>query len=358
MFEYFAPAKEAISSALSEFLLEKRFELDRVNPLGAEACDRLRDFALQGKMIRGCLVSLGSTLAGGGSEPAELNNPLIVAGAAMELFQSGLLIHDDIMDRDRTRRGKAAIFQQYAEDASQKGSLDAYHLGESLGICAGDISYFLAFELLGRLEVAPSIKNRILAFCARELGYVGAAQMQDVFWGGVPTSAGVEEILRLYTFKTGRYTFSLPLMTGGMIAAADDSTLGILEKLGEQIGILFQIRDDELGLFGEEAEIGKPAGSDVKEGKKTLYHALLMARADGEQRSRLSRIFGNRDLSPHDLGFVRELTASLGVREAVREVEEELGGKARLLIGELDLARDKDRRALLDLVEFTLSRTR
>jgi geranylgeranyl diphosphate synthase type I len=358
MIEYFAPVRDAIVSALSEFLAEKRFELDRVNTLGVEASDRLREFALQGKMIRGCLVSLGSTLAGGGSEPREPNDALVIAGAAMELFQSGLLIHDDIMDRDRTRRGKASVFQSYADDALRKGSGDAYHLGESLGICLGDISFFLAFELLGRLDVAPSMRNRIMALCSRELSYVGAAQMQDVFWGGVQTRVGAEEILRLYTFKTGRYTFSLPLMAGGMIAAADDSTLGILEKLGEQIGILFQIRDDALGLFGEEAEIGKPAGSDVKEGKKTLYHALLMASADREQRNRLLGIFGNRDLSQPDLGFVRDLTSSLGVREAVREVEEELVGKARSLVGELDLARDKDRQALLELVEFTLARTR
>ena len=76
-------------------------------------------------------------------------------------------------------------------------------------------------------------------------------------------------------YKTGRYSFSLPLLAGAMLADAPAELRGKLETFGESIGLLFQIRDDELGLFGDERELGKPVGSDVREGKKT--HHLLIA---------------------------------------------------------------------------------
>src|SRR5271169_7173127 len=111
---YFDPLRERISAALRQFFLEKRDELARVNTLGRDAAERLVEFTLRGKMIRGCLVHLGWSIAGGAGEgaPTEEAAPVSAAGAAMELFQSGLLVHDDIMDRDLVRRGQPSIFQQ------------------------------------------------------------------------------------------------------------------------------------------------------------------------------------------------------------------------------------------------------
>jgi geranylgeranyl diphosphate synthase type I len=272
----------------------------------------------------------------------------------MELFQSGLLVHDDIMDRDNLRRGMPSIFQQYAEAAARERFADPQRTGEALGICAGDVAYFLAFELLSRMSAEPMVLRDVLALCAGELTAVGIAQMQDVSWGGSNRGVEDDEVLRMYTWKTGRYSFSLPLMVGALIGGAPADACGELERLGECLGLLFQIHDDELGLFGSEQELGKPVGSDVREGKKTLYYARLMASASPVEKERLAGIFGNPAGTEEDLDYVRSLAG--GVRKGIQALIADQEKKARAMIAGLSRGTREDRDALMSLLDFTTAR--
>jgi geranylgeranyl diphosphate synthase type I len=361
MLDYFQVRRDEISAFLGELFQEKEADFDRINPLGRDLGERLGRFAVQGKMLRGGLVSLGYEVSPGRAV-AEPGSPeraaLTAAGAAMELLQSGLLVHDDIMDRDRTRRGQTTIFFQYAERAERDGLRDPHHLGEALGICAGDVAFFLAFELLSRLPVSGGIARQALALCGRELAYVAVAQMQDVSWGASPAAVGQEEVLRLYLYKTGRYTFSLPLSMGGVLAEADARTLSLLERLGECLGILFQIRDDELGLFGDPRELGKPVGSDVREGKKTLFYQFLQRHASAEDLQRLAAIFGNPQAGEEELALVRRLLDRSGARSAIRELAEAYLAEARTIIAGLPDAQGDGSGVLGELLNYTLARNR
>jgi geranylgeranyl diphosphate synthase type I len=274
----------------------------------------------------------------------------------MELFHSGLLVHDDIMDRDLVRRGQPSIFQQYATFAAAERHADPQHVGQALGICAGDVACFMAFELLARTHAPAAVLCRVLEMCARELSAVGIAQMQDVAWGASISAAGVDEILRMYTHKTGRYSFSLPLLAGAIIADASEELRGKLETFGESIGLLFQIRDDELGLFGDEKELGKPVGSDVREGKKTLIFSSLMSAAEPGERRRLQRIFGNPHATKADIDYVRERAGSKRVRSGIQSIITDLTEKARTAIGTLPCWTEEDRAALQGLLDFTTAR--
>jgi geranylgeranyl diphosphate synthase type I len=260
------------------------------------------------------------------------------------------------MDRDPLRRGQKTLHAQYAELGAGAGAGDAAHLGEGLGICAGDVGYFLAFETLAGLKVDPRGHQRILQLCARELSFVGVAQMQDLYNGATPGAVQHEEILRLYLYKTGRYSFSLPLMVGGLLAGAAEKTLKQLEELGEHLGILFQIRDDELGLFSDTQAIGKPAGSDVREGKKTIYYSYLLRSVSGADRRKLSEVYGNPAGGPQELRYVQDLAVRLGIREAVAAKADGLAEKARALIGTLPVGRDEDRQVLLELLDYARTR--
>jgi geranylgeranyl diphosphate synthase type I len=181
--------------------------------------------------------------------------------------------------------------------------------------------------------------------------------MQDVSWGASPGSPGEEEVLRLYVYKSGRYTFSLPLALGGVLGQADARTLGRLERLGECLGILFQIRDDELGLFGDPRELGKPVGSDVREGKKTLFYSYLRHRASAEELVRLDSIFGNPQAGEAELEQVRQILERLGVRRSVQERSEAFLSEARAIIADLPDQAGEARRVLGELLEYTLART-
>ena len=358
MLGYFHPIKESISNVILEILQRKRAELSRVNSFGSDACDRLSDFSRQGKMIRGGLVAAGFDLFTDAGSRSGFPASVISAGAAMELFQAGLLIHDDIMDRDQTRRGHATIFRQYSLLAEKQGIADSAHLGESLGICAGDIAYFLAYELLSAADVPGQVTRDIVSLSSRELVKVGIAQMLDVSWGSSDAEPPEDEILRMYVYKTGRYTFSLPLILGAVLAGASEADRDALGEIGENLGIVFQIRDDELGLFGDERETGKPVGSDVKEGKKTLFASHMFSRATEEEAVYLRSVFGNPRIGTDDLDRVRAIAEKLGTRNQVLDVAYRYEAKARSQILDLPATSETARTALLELLDFTLARTK
>ncbi len=247
MHKQFLVYKKEITDVLYEFFKNKQKELVNVNAWGSDVCNRYLSFATQGKMIRGCLTILGYEMFTNQS-----SDEVIKLAAAMEIFQSAILIHDDIMDRDTMRRGAKTMFAQYQDIGEKKKVNDALHFGESMGICVGDLGFFFAFELLANI---PKIQSIV----ARELTNVGIAQMQDVDFGYSKTMPNEQAILNLYRYKTARYTFSLPLMVGSIVAGQSDKTVKTLEKLGENLGIIFQLKDDQLD-----------AESDLREGKKTF----------------------------------------------------------------------------------------
>jgi geranylgeranyl diphosphate synthase, type I len=316
---------------------------------GEEPLERIVEFAMRGKMIRGCLVFLGAETAHPAAAGAD---DITQCAAAMELFQAGLLAHDDIMDRDETRRGAPTIHARYASEARAAGSSDPLHAGEALGICLGDLCYFEAYALLARglgpagaagaagpaLSVGASRSSQALSLLSSGLAEVAVAQMSDVHWGSGGTEPPEEAILEMYRGKTAHYSFSLPLSLG-TLCVGDGSLVEPLYRLGESLGILFQLRDDELGLFGDEASIGKGVGSDLREGKKTLFRARLMAAAPDRERERLERAFrpGERDRAELalDVDYIRGLAAKTGVSESIAVMKREAEKEARTIIGAL-----------------------
>lgn len=321
--EYFKAKREMIRTGLAGFMKETAADYRALGPWGEDVAARLDTFTAGGKMIRGALVFLGAELSGT-KEPAGCADTAL----AMELLQSAFLIHDDIMDRDTLRRGSPSLFWQYRSAGADKPLDDPLHYGESMGICAGDVALFLAFRLLTRPAVLPAVA----AYSAREVTAVGLAQMQDVHFGAWPEIPGEEEILTLYRWKTGRYSFSLPLACGAMLAGASGDQISRLEAVGENMGIAFQMRDDELGLFGDEKTLGKPIGSDIREGKKTLILTLARARMDDKGKKRLGEILGNPEATADDFSELRNLAEAAGVRQEVSRRMTALAEAAETLI--------------------------
>ena len=285
MLAYLEPVKQRVSQTLREFFSAHRAQLSAINPMGADAGDRLLEFSLQGKMIRGCLVPLGFAL-GSRSGAAELPRQPSCAGAAMELFQSGLLVHDDIMDRDLTRRGRPSIFHQYEQAATRQNTRTPAMSGRRWASARGTWPTSWPSSCSPALPVPEPVRSARCWGCAPASSPRWASPRCRT-WPGELRGHRWEstQILKMYTYKTGRYSFSLPLMAGALLAGADPVLAGpAWSLLGEILGILFQIRDDELGLFGDEQELGKPIGSDVREGKKTLLYARLMQRAGSRDR--------------------------------------------------------------------------
>lgn len=353
MKSYIAEKKDRISRYLNDFISSYGPTLQSIHPIGESLSSKLLSFTLKGKMIRGALVCLGYELYSSPNE--DITTPL---GAVQELFQSALLIHDDIMDRDKHRRGSPSIYAEYISFADQEKLSDPVHTGEALGICAGDIAYFLAFEILSKNNLPNRSIIRLLTLCSRELTLVGVAQMVDVLWGSDSKVRSVDEIIHLYTYKTARYTFSLPLMAGAMSAGENDETISSLESIGTQLGILFQIKDDELGMFGGKETVGKPIGSDIREGKKTLYYHYLINSGEGEEKQHLLSLFGNKDITTEDIEFIQKRIDRLGIKEKVETTVKTIAEEVRERIKMLACRNEEARGLLMDLLTYSLERTR
>ena len=343
---------KSIERHLKEFLTGKKEKLGSINRWGSDLPERLYRFCTGGKLIRGSLILLTEDMLSSGDGSFHIE-----AASAYELIQSFLLIHDDIMDRDETRRGMPSIFFQYKETADKNGDEEAYHTGESLGICAGDVALFLAFELLAAAGIDPESKLEILTLWSKELQGVGIAQMQDVYFSTLEEGVGEADIMSLYRHKTARYTFSVPFATGAILAGRDEKTVCDLLSLGEYYGLIYQLVDDKIGLFGDSGEIGKPVGTDLEEKKKTLLLHYLSLLATSEQKKRIGAIKAGETITKEDIEYVREAAAGSGAVSMVEKKLSELKIDAGELLSSIDVC-DGYKKNLEELLDYGLRRNR
>jgi geranylgeranyl diphosphate synthase type I len=358
-------AHSLIASELQKHLREYERELDTINTWGSDVCRRVAEYSVRGKMIRGSLVVTGNRAFGGSD-----SRDVVDAACAMELVQSFLLIHDDIMDNDDTRRGAPSVHAQYRDGAAEWGVSAGTSFGRSMGICAGDVTLLLAQRLLAGLSVPAEVYRRINQLVSKEIAFVGVAQMNDLYFGYLSSSPSEDEVFDLYRYKTGRYTFSLPLALGAIFGGASAEAVDAIMRFGEEVGVVFQVIDDDIGIFGETEATGKPVGSDIGANKKTLHRRyFLEAVAASDSLSpgdsdRLSGYFGRTDLSRDAVEEVRSSFVELGVRDRVFALLEHHANEARRIAADLageHVDSSVGRRVgkfLNEIVEFNLSRRR
>src|SRR4051812_19213523 len=227
--------------------------------------------AAGGKRIRPALCAVAYAGVGG---PGGIEaDAVVAAGGALELLHTFALVHDDVMDGSETRRGVDAVhsgFMRSHEELQYHG--EARRFGEGMAILVGDIAYVLADVLLR--DAPPAVhalwdELRLELCIGQSLDLIGAAE------------ATFELALaqRIVSYKSAKYTVERPLHLGAALAGAEASVAGALSEIGLPLGQAFQLRDDELGVFGDEVITGKPVGDDLREGKPTPMLALAHERA-------------------------------------------------------------------------------
>lgn len=352
MDSFFKEQKNSISAYLANFLKQKQNDVTLVNKFGLEVLKKLEETTQNGKMIRGGLVGLAYRF-----NEKPIDETCLILASALELVHSALLIHDDIMDEDTLRRGKPTLHIYYQRIFKNKQSIEAQHGGESLAMCVGDVAMFLSFELIGKIITAlkPEAAQACLQIFSEELVKVGLAQMQDVYMGLESEPFSSSDIINLYKYKTARYTFSLPLQLGSIAGNQKPTVSKDLEKLGESLGIIFQLKDDELGMMGQEDQIGKSVGSDIREGKKTLYHYFLFEKVNESEKQKLSSLFGNSSITKQDVDYVKNLITKYEIIEFIEKIIFNEKIKAEKIITNIELSSDH-KATLKQLLAYNLNR--
>ena len=243
---------------------------------------------------------------------------IVKASISVELLHNSSLIHDDIMDESLKRRGGPSFHYQM-EDWSRlsQNTPPPRNAGISIGILGGDSLIELGLEAL--LESGFPKNSLIKAAFEYLTAYrkLIEGQLLDLYLSTV-TMPTEEEVIRMLSLKTGTL-FSASLVMGGILAGAPRKALIFLKNFGQRVGVAFQLQDDILGLYGDEEVIGKPADSDVKEGKRTLLIVKTWQLADEVNKKKLLFILGNKNIGADELNYVRNIVKKLGVLDYTKE---------------------------------------
>lgn len=276
----------------------------------------------RGKALRPLLLLLCCGAMGGDEDQA------LPAAAAVEVFHTWTLVHDDIIDRDDTRRGHPtvhAMYRNHAIAAHGHTEPDAAHYGNTVAILAGDLQQAWTYGLLADLakrDVPLPLVLELMEKVANELTpSLMEGEMLDVQYSLMPVEALDEDrILRMLTLKTGtllEFAGWCGARLGLGLAPDAEHLADKLGRFASLCGTAFQLRDDLLGLTANEERLGKPVGSDIREGKRTLIVYKALHRAAPLERELLLSTLGKSDASPADIDRVLQILFSTGACDAV-----------------------------------------
>ncbi|AIY03227.1 hypothetical protein ART_3628 [Arthrobacter sp. PAMC 25486] len=258
---------------------------------------------------------------------------VVLLGCAFELLHTSLLMHDDVIDRDFTRRGRRTLSAQYRDDALAAGQRvpDAEHAGHSAAIIAGDLLLAAAISLALRAGSSLAQAGAIERSFQLAIQNAGAGELEDLLYSLDHSPAKVQDVLRMEELKTASYSFRFPLQTGALLAGASPAEAAALADIGGQLGVAYQLIDDVLGTFGDPSTTGKSVDSDLREGKSTILTALAAEQPEFGESLKLLRTH------TATLTSLRSALAAADAEPLARQLAKELCDSALYSARRLDL---------------------
>ena len=312
-----------------------------------------------GKFLRACLIALGYQSFG------KDDDSYLPLGIALELFQTSILIHDDIIDKADKRRGMDTIpvrYQKlYSDQIKGDGSfIDKRHdIGTSMALCLGDMGFYLALQVIAQNYKDNENLGRVLEYYNSVAIKTCEGEMVDVilpFYEEFYGSEGDLEnhVMEIYKLKTAWYSVVGPYCLGAILGGLDDDKVHMLEDALINLGIAFQIKDDLLGIYGDEKHIGKSVTSDVSEFKQTILYAYAI---NSEYKDELLRYYG-KEIEEADMAKVRDIFSKSGAYDYAEKTMERLFKESFQAILDLDFLDLDKKKLLLGFAEFLRVRSK
>ncbi len=277
---------------------------------------------LGGKKLRPAVFS--AALRGlTGDDAAATGRDAVDIACALELLHVALVIHDDVIDSDSVRRGEPNVSGQARDAAIALGAsaASAEGFGRAAGIIAGDLLLSSALSLVATTEFDAPTRRALITLFEQTIFASAAGEHADVWFSLGLEEADATRLLRTIELKTACYSFQAPLEAAAILAGCDADTVRRLRGIGCGLGIVYQLRDDVLGVFGSTDATGKTVSGDLREGTQTLLVALAR---DTPQWQAVAHRFGAADLDEADAEALRAALDDSGARERVeRAIEAE-----------------------------------
>jgi geranylgeranyl diphosphate synthase type I len=315
--------REGVADYLDTFLAGKK------EMAGLPQADRLpeimAEFLTGGKLIRPLLTVTGWVAAGGRGDDA----PVVQVAASLEMFHAFALIHDDIMDESKTRRGRATAHRRFS---GERQGACAERFGVNAALLLGDLAFAWSDEILHQAGLTPLQYAAVLPIVGEMRNEVMLGQYLDLRGTGELTD-DVESTLTVSRYKTGKYTVERPLHIGAALAGAGREVMETCTAYAVPLGEAFQLRDDLLGVYGDVRLTGKSRLDDLRAGKNTTLVALALRTAGPDQVALLRELVGNPHLDEAGAEQVRKVFADTGARATVERMIE---SRYRQSLGALD----------------------
>lgn len=335
---------------LDDFLSTKAAETATLDPVLHELTDEIRALVdAGGKRLRPAFVYWGHRAAGAGHDEAVLR-----PAAAVELLHTFALLHDDVMDRSTTRRGRPSAHVSFADRHEHGGRLgDSGWFGCSAAILAGDLAYVWADELFDATELpADAVARARVVFTTLRREVIAGQHLDLVLAADRHAHEDVARNVAL--LKSARYTVTRPLELGAVLATDGGPVAPALTAYGDAVGLAFQMRDDILGLFGDPTVTGKSTLDDLREGKRTVLVLRALRLADHRQRRVLVSCLGDPSLDEARAAEARAVVADTG---ALASVEALLAAQHTVALEAIAAIPDPAGAALRELAGLAIQRS-
>jgi geranylgeranyl diphosphate synthase type I len=272
---------------------------------------------------------------------------VISVASALEIFHAAALVHDDIMDNSDLRRGQPSVhkrFESWHREQGWSGSARAY--GDASALLVGDLLLAWSDQLFE--AGTRALKNPDAATAARDEFAVMRTEvtvgqyldmLEETSWRSRPEAELLPRAHRVIVYKSAKYSVEAPLAIGAALADASLPQLGALRSFGLPLGVAFQLRDDLLGVFGDPAVTGKPAGDDLREGKRTVLVALTRQKLQGGIGRLFDELLGDDDLDEQQIGMLQNAVRDSGAVEQVERIIAHNVGVAMTALADAPLTR-------------------
>lgn len=345
--------KEQINAIIEDHLAQHQHLADQIDPQYARLWQAIRQLMSSGgKRLRPYLVCLSyATFSHTDHQPAAI----LEVAAAQELLHFALLAHDDIIDRDLIRYGSANINGQYQKHYQPlaNSQVDTEHYANGSAILAGDLMIGLAFQLINQADLNPHQKAVAITNLNAAIFRVAGGELLDME-GGLSRQSSVD-YFKVAHYKTASYSFIGPLATGAQLAQASPTQLAALEEYGLNLGIAYQLTDDLLGVYGDQATTGKPITSDLREGKKTHFFSLIQERATPSEGAFFDQVWGHPQVQIADVERVRQIGDRSGAKAQVEQLINDYAAQAQAALDQLRLTSPQVQ-PYLDLINSCIKR--
>ncbi|MDI6097959.1 polyprenyl synthetase family protein [Actinoplanes sp. NEAU-A12] len=336
-----AGLRPRVDKALSGFLATAREHLLEIDSALAGVADTVSAFVLGGgKRLRPAFAYWGFRGAGGPD-----SDEVVAAVSALELVQASALIHDDLMDRSDTRRGEPSVHRRFEVLHTAEGWRGgAAGFGDSAAVLLGDLAMVWSDELLHTSGMGLAELARARPVFDRMRTEVTVGQYLDVLTQATGDTS-LERAGKVARFKSAKYTVERPLLLGAALAGAGPEILASYTAFGLPLGEAFQMRDDVLGVFGDPVQTGKPAGDDLREGKRTYLVAAAFGALGEAGRAELDAALGDPGLDDAGVERLRAIIRDSGALAATEARIDTLNTEALTALAEAPI--DDEARAVL-----------